>query len=289
MLDEVHQILPLQSTDEYECILGTIGEHSVVIVSVPIGDYDPETPSPLPAWLKFRFHSIQFCIIAGIGSGVPSKEHDVRLGDIVVSEPGHGHNGAREYGLGKTSSLNDHPQRPQLQRLPIDVSAAISAIQTREFIQVEGSPITKFLIMEPASRAAELSQRPSLISDWLYEAEYQHNGEFDTCLSCDRSKLVSRPSRDSYEPWIHLESIAVINRVVKDARVRDRLSENIALCMEMGTAGLSDDFPCLRIRGIADYADTHINEHWQGYAAIVSAAYVKALLLQVSAVQVDSS
>lgn len=40
-----------------------------------------------------------------------------------------------------------------------------------------------------------------------------------------------------------------------------------------------DDFPCLVIRGICDYADSHKNDRWQPYAAATAAAYAKELLL----------
>ena len=45
---------------------------------------------------------------------------------------------------------------------------------------------------------------------------------------------------------------------------------------------MMDDFPCLVIRGISDYADSHKNDHWQGYAAITAAAYAKELVNSLS-------
>ena len=49
----------------------------------------------------------------------------------------------------------------------------------------------------------------------------------------------------------------------------------------MEAAGLMDQLPCLVIRGICDYCDTHKHERWQGYAAMTSAAYVRGLLTTV--------
>lgn len=43
-----------------------------------------------------------------------------------------------------------------------------------------------------------------------------------------------------------------------------------------------DTLPCLIIRGICDYADSHKNKAWQPYAASVAAAYAKELLLMIS-------
>ena len=48
-----------------------------------------------------------------------------------------------------------------------------------------------------------------------------------------------------------------------------------------------DTFPCLVIRGICDYADTHKNKHWQPYAAATAAAYAKELLEIIPPAQVD--
>jgi hypothetical protein len=46
----------------------------------------------------------------------------------------------------------------------------------------------------------------------------------------------------------------------------------------MEGAGIMNSFPCLIIRGICDYADSHKNKQWQNYAAAVAAAYAKLLL-----------
>jgi nucleoside phosphorylase len=62
-------------------------------------------------------------------------------------------------------------------------------------------------------------------------------------------------------------------------RIRDRLAaDKGVLCFEMEAAGLVNQFPCLVIRGICDYADSHKNKEWQGYAAMVAVAYAKELL-----------
>ncbi|OJJ04862.1 hypothetical protein ASPVEDRAFT_820446 [Aspergillus versicolor CBS 583.65] len=67
--------------------------------------------------------------------------------------------------------------------------------------------------------------------------------------------------------------------VMRSAEMRDHLrNERNILCFETEAAGLMDNFPCLVIRGISDYADSHKNDFWQGYAAITSAAYAKDLL-----------
>ncbi|KIW89863.1 uncharacterized protein Z519_09292 [Cladophialophora bantiana CBS 173.52] len=49
----------------------------------------------------------------------------------------------------------------------------------------------------------------------------------------------------------------------------------------MEAAGIMNHFPCLVVRGICDYSDSHKNKRWQGYAAKAADAYTKDLLLRI--------
>jgi nucleoside phosphorylase len=81
--------------------------------------------------------------------------------------------------------------------------------------------------------------------------------------------------------------IASGNQVMKDGKTREQLRQELTvLCFEMEAAGLMDSFPCLVIRGICNYADTHKNKQRQAYAAAVAAAYAKELLRTISGTQV---
>jgi len=68
--------------------------------------------------------------------------------------------------------------------------------------------------------------------------------------------------------------------VVKNAAQREKLKSGDLdiMCVEMEAAGLMDSFPCLVIRGICDYADSHKNKKWRPYAAAAAAAYMRELL-----------
>ena len=88
---------------------------------------------------------------------------------------------------------------------------------------------------------------------------------------------------------IYFGLIALANQLMKHVSMRDRLSaERGVLCFEMEAAGLMDHFPCIVIRGICDYSDTHKNKKWQGYVAMTAAAYAKDLLLKLSPTQVQA-
>ncbi|KAL9468319.1 hypothetical protein ACSS6W_010013 [Trichoderma asperelloides] len=71
--------------------------------------------------------------------------------------------------------------------------------------------------------------------------------------------------------------------------IRDKLAtEKDVLCFEMEAAGLMNHFPCLVIRGICDYSDSHKNKEWQGYAAITAAAYAKDLLSRIAPSRIEA-
>ena len=118
-------------------------------------------------------------------------------------------------------------------------------------------------------------------NDELFEAEYDHVGG-GTCAQCNRGRLVIREPRGSHDPRVHYGVIASGNQVMRHGATRDRLRKEFGmLCFEMEAAGLMNDFPCVVIRGICDYADTHKNKRWQNYAAATAAAYAKELLCTI--------
>ncbi|KAF3936044.1 hypothetical protein ABW20_dc0100975 [Dactylellina cionopaga] len=91
-------------------------------------------------------------------------------------------------------------------------------------------------------------------------------------------EIVRRKARDMK---IHYGLIASGNQAIEDAMFRDKLNRNFGgsvLCVEMEAAGLLNEIPCIVIRGICDYADSHKNKHWHEYVAITAAAFAKKLL-----------
>ncbi|THZ36792.1 hypothetical protein D6C88_10432 [Aureobasidium pullulans] len=77
--------------------------------------------------------------------------------------------------------------------------------------------------------------------------------------------------------------------VMRDAIERDQISQDLGgvLCFEMEAAGLMNNFPCLVIRGISDYSDSHKNDRWQRYAAATAAAFAKELLCHLASTRIN--
>jgi len=114
--------------------------------------------------------------------------------------------------------------------------------------------------------------------DQLFDASYDHSGD-EACNECDPKFILVRPGRNSSTPNVHYGNIASGNEVMKDGTTRDWIAEKEnVICFEMEAAGLMDNFPCLVIKGVCDYADSHKNKIWQPYAAATAAAFARALL-----------
>ncbi|RYN49604.1 hypothetical protein AA0117_g13423, partial [Alternaria alternata] len=90
---------------------------------------------------------------------------------------------------------------------------------------------------------------------------------------------------------VHHGTVASGNQVMRSAVERDRVSAELGgvLCFEMEAAGLMNSFPCLVVRGICDYADSHKNKRWQPYAAATAAAYAKEVLSAIPPAEVVAS
>ena len=126
--------------------------------------------------------------------------------------------------------------------------------------------------------------------DQLFQAEYDHMDSDKDCKSCDKERLIQRMPRTTKVPVIHYGLIGSGNQVMRNGVTREKLRrERGIVCFEMEAAGLMDNFPCLVIRGICDYSDTHKNKKWQPYAAATAAAYAKELLGVIAPVQVDKT
>jgi nucleoside phosphorylase len=276
MLDEVHQGLSGRSGNTYT--LGRMGVHNVVIAVMPeIGNSNAAT---VATQLLNDFRSIKFGLLVGIGGGVPGdEEDDIRLGDVVVSKPTAAFGGVVQFDRGKVHSNGQFERTGTLQKPPKVLLANVQKLEAQQ--KREGNKTSKYL-SEMLERFPNLEDEqynyPGMEYDQLFEPSYIHGGG-KTCRRCDQSKVVERAPRKYSTPRIHYGTIGSANEVVKDSKTRDKLREDLGIiCVEMEAAGLMDEFPCLVIRGICDYADSHKNKRWQPYAAATAAAYAKELL-----------
>ncbi|KAK2765806.1 g-protein beta wd-40 repeats containing [Colletotrichum kahawae] len=279
MLDQIHPDLPHQDpADHNNYILGHIQGHNVVIACLPAGIYGTTTAATVAKDLLRTFKSIRFGLLVGIGGGAPSRANDIRLGDVVVSQPTGTTGGAIQYDRGKTVQDGEFHRKGSLNSPPQVLLTALSRLQTEHYSRK--SKITQYLsemVQETPEMKKKFSYQGSS-NDCLYQAEYEHTDQDSTCDQCDRKHIIRRDARDDTDPIIHYGTIASGNQVIKHGKTRDQIAKELgALCFEMEAAGLQD-FPCLIVRGICDYSDSHKNTKWQEYAAATAAAFTKELL-----------
>ncbi|KAE8314333.1 hypothetical protein BDV41DRAFT_575891 [Aspergillus transmontanensis] len=274
-LDQTHHPeLQLAENDKNTYTYGEIHGHNVVMTCLPPGGYGTTSAAVAAQQMNASFRSLHYRFMVGIGGGVPSESNDIRLGDIVVSRPEGKDPGVIQYDLGKTLPSGHFEEVGSLNKPPRALLTAIPHMQTDPRF-----PKRLAATLAAVLTNGELIQSPGYHSDRLFSSSYSHPRSKSTCDECDQQWLVHRKPRPSESPHVHYGLIASGNQVMKDAIERDKLakSRNI-LCFEMEAAGLMDDFECLVVRGICDYADSHKNKTWQPYAAATAAAYVKILL-----------
>ena len=273
MLDEEHEDLERDDNDENLYSLGSIGEHNVVIVCLPGGRIGNNPAAAVATQMRATFKGIRFGLMVGIGGGVPSAEVDIRLGDVVVSQPHQTFGGVIQYDLGK-SSPSGFERTGSLNSPPQILLSAISRVRANE---LRG----RSKLSEHISKLSRVPkfQRDNAGPDVLFEATYNHAGG-QTCDLCNTARKVGRQPRGSEQVVVHYGTIASGNQVIRSGRMRDKVSRKLGgiLCFEMEAAGLMNSFPCLVIRGICDYADSHKNKKWQAFAAGTAAACAKEVL-----------
>lgn len=278
MLDEEHPRLRKKDSDDNDYALGKIGVHNVAIACLPAGIMGKASAATV-AKDMMRTFPIKIGLMVGIGGGVWSKKLDIRLGDVVVSQPTGTHGGVVQWDFGKMEKGGVFRRTGSLNKPPKVLLNALQKLQTQHIKR--GSNLQEYLsqMAERMPHMAETFGHQGAQNDHLFQATYDHE-DGETCDACDNDQLVEcSPKRMSNEPKIHYGNIASGDEVMKDGVTRDRIAkEEGVICFEMEAAGLMDSFPCVVIRGICDYADSHKNKQWQPYAAATAAAYAKQLL-----------
>ncbi|KAF9775605.1 hypothetical protein IL306_006276 [Fusarium sp. DS 682] len=284
MLDEEHQSLERDPKDGNLYSLGSIAGHNVVIVCLPAGRIGYSPAAGVATQMKATFKGIRFGLMVGIGGGVPSAEADIRLGDVVVSQPHRTSGGVVQYDFGKATPRG-FERAGSLDSPPQILLGAVARVRADELLG--RSTLSKHI-----SKLDDVPtfQRGRVGPDLLFEATYDHEGG-QSCALCSTERLKDRQPRESGQVIIHYGTIASGNQVIRDGRTRDRLSRELGgiLCFEMEAAGLMHTFPCLVIRGICDYADSHKNKTWQAYAAGMAAVYANGILSAIPLAETDKT
>lgn len=194
------------------------------------------------------FPGMRCVVTCGIAGGVPTpgRTRPLRLGDVVVATS------IVDYGHVRSVDGRDELRRPPPRGPSYDLLRAVNVLRARA---LHGD--------RPWDTWLDMRSRPSLAS-------------------------FARPpgARGGTRPEIHYGPVASGDRLLRDARERDRLAaEHRVLAVEMEASGIAvaaalHGIDWFMIRGIADFCDGAKDDRWHPYASLAAAAYLRVLLAE---------
>lgn len=211
MLDLIHPELSHQDPDDHNSyILGEIHGHNIVIACLPAGNYGTNPAATVAKDLLRTFKSIRFGLMVGIGGGAPSKQHDIRLGDVVISQPSGTLGGVVQHDRGKILAGGGFERTGSHNAPPQSLLSALARLQATHM--TEESKVPEFLsqlsVKAPKRMKGKFSY-PGALHDRLYPAGYDHvKPESTTCAECDESRVIAREDRGDTDPYFHYGIIA---------------------------------------------------------------------------------
>ncbi|KAF3074427.1 Ankyrin repeat domain-containing protein 50 [Trichoderma lentiforme] len=283
MLDEEHVRLPQPPTDHNVYSLGSISGINIVVAGLyQAGNSQAAT---VATQLRMTFPNIRFGLLVGIGGGIPVKTDNgmIRLGDIVVSKPSGIHSGAIQYDHGKARD-GVFERIGSLAPPPAVLLNAAQDLGARRARSRKDPLEDNIKRIDTSIRGLRKYKYPGADRDYLYLPNHIHSQSGLLCeeCGCSESQRIKRDREDEGYLVVHRGTIASGELVIKNALLRDLLAqEHGLLCFETEAAGALADFPCLVIRGISDYCDSHKNNEWHGYAAAAAAAYARQLFFHM--------
>ncbi|WP_437710195.1 hypothetical protein WMF45_36120 [Sorangium sp. So ce448] len=237
------------------------------VVAVAIADLGTNIAAARGTLLLHHFPLVEAIIMVGVAGGVPNPDNPdehVRLGDLVVSD----RRGVIQYDfLKKTRTITEvrASPRPPHARL-------LEAVRLLESDALAGNKPWEAHVWLAAK--LEGAARPAAARDVLLTSRAPF---VPVKHPADGRRAAGRPR-------IFTGAIASANVLLKDPVWRDRLRDaHRVKAIEMEASGIADatwvhGVGYLVVRGICDYCDKNKNDDWHMYAAVVAAAYVRAVL-----------
>ncbi|KAK5992534.1 Vegetative incompatibility protein HET-E-1 [Cladobotryum mycophilum] len=295
--------------DQNTYTTGRMGNFDIVLVLLP--SMGKVSAASAAASLRSSYPELKLVLLTGICGGVPKPAPgvDVILGDVIISKT------VVQYDLGRqypdTFSIKDGAEG--LGKAMKQIQSFIIQFETNFKLEKLEKRAAAFLELLQ-QKANPKYQYPGTTEDRLFEASHQHKhhrspaclcANFSKCgdpvceesrgLSCDElgcNDLVQRERlREKQELQItdsnqEAQAFSIFigrfgsgDKVLKSGEDRDRIARDHKLmAFEMEGAGLWGELPCLVVKAVCDYADSHKNKSWQNFAAATAASVTKALV-----------
>ncbi|KAH8692088.1 hypothetical protein BGW36DRAFT_304447 [Talaromyces proteolyticus] len=294
--DEASYTYGKESNDRNSYSVGVLGGRNVVLAHQPgIGKV---AAASVAASCATSFKNVKLALVVGVCGSIPLKSNreEILLGDVVISK------GVVQYDLGR--QFSDRFRRKisveeSLGRPNASICSLLAKLETATYRKNLQDKITDYL--------NELDNDGLFYpeQDMLFKPSYRHKHQASQCCTvcencingtdpicevalesicqdtgCDEAQLIQRRRQNSKnKPMVHIGLIGSGDMVVKSGTYRDMVAkETNVIAFDMEGAGVWDTFPCVIIKGVCDYADSHKNKLWQEYAAATAAACAKGFI-----------
>ncbi|KAH2223445.1 hypothetical protein KXV27_006709 [Aspergillus fumigatus] len=289
-----------QRGDANTYVNGRIGQHDVVLCYMP--GMGKGRAASVASSLLVSYPEIELALVVGICGGAPPppKYQEIFLGDVIISDSVIEYDFGRQYpgGFQRKTGLKD-----TLGRLSREIRTLLNSLRVenaRRHLQNQTQQHLHVL----QQRGPKWSHPRA--SDVLFESRYRHkhyrhaspagcscfgSDSFDQfceealgtdCddLGCDQGQQVQcQEISEAAGTSIYIGPVTSANTVMKSGQHRDEIVRNEKVIgFKMEGAGVWDNIPCIIIKGVCDYADSHKSKVWQAYAAATGASAAKALL-----------
>ncbi|KAH0423627.1 hypothetical protein CcaCcLH18_12043 [Colletotrichum camelliae] len=226
---------------------GVFGRFPTVLVHMP--GMGKTSASIVATNCRNSFPNLKLALVVGICGGVPFTDKgkiEIILGDVIISE------GLVPYDYGRQFPdrfLRKNSASDVFGRPPTELRGLLNMLKGRRGRQ----RLLQRTISHLQTLKRELGSEVDYLGaeqDHLYQGAYMHRHHNpDIC------------------------------RIMKSGEHRDIIAKDEdVIAFEMEGAGVWDMFPCLVIKAVCDYADSHKQKKWQNYAAGTAAACTKALI-----------
>ncbi|KAL3482183.1 hypothetical protein BJX99DRAFT_252899 [Aspergillus californicus] len=294
--DRLGEYYGRQPGDTNIYINGRIGKHDVVLCC-----YDYMRKRGGASGLQLRYVGIELVLLVGICGGAPPppEYQELFLGDVIISASVIECDFGRQYPSGShRKTIRDTPGRPSreaqvlLNGLRAETARSELQNQTQQYLHMLQQTGPKW-------------GRPR-VNDILFEASYLHKHSSHasppgcTCfrsdlldeicgealrkdcddLGCDKGQAIRyREVSEAIQTSIYIGTVASTDVVIKSGQNRDAIARHQGVIgFEIESPGVWEGAPCIFIKGVCDYADSHRNKSWQAYAAATGASAAKAFL-----------
>jgi nucleoside phosphorylase len=278
---------------------GRIGKHDVVLAPLP--NMGKAAAAGAAASFRSSYPNLKVTLLAGICGGASSAGTDeLLLGDVVIGKMVLQHDFGRQY---HDKLIPKDTADGSLGRPNKDIRSLIATVESeceKDRIRASAARHLVYLQETAIRKQRQFNYRyPGFAEDKLFASAYRHkhrgprscaicNGRIQnycadaaqaSCaeLSCDEGQLVPRKRLErkrnlkpeaAQSPEIFVGPIASGDAVMKSSEHRDQIAkEHNVIAFEMEGAGVWDELPCIVIKGICDYADSHKSKVWQPFAA----------------------